>query len=83
MTKNKYSRVKKLEDEAGIQSDRRHVLPMCCYYMGSDVKTCSCKPYYTRKPFVILSDMNEFYRQANSGKCQPIPDDAEFIEEAV
>jgi len=80
VTKNKYSRVKKLEEKTSI-GERCRVMPLCCFYIGDEAKTCNCKPYFTRTPRVIGMGMDTFYKMAKLGNCEPIPSDAEFIEE--
>ena len=74
------NRVLKLEDKANIKGERRRVIPFCCFYAGSDAKACDCKPYWTREPLVVKAGMSALYALAESGKCEPIPDDAEFID---
>ena len=75
MTKNKHSRVQRLEDKANIKGERRLVIPLCCFYGKEDSK-CDCVPYYTREPQVIGKSMNEFYKEVNE-PCKPMPEDAE------
>ena len=61
MTKNKYSRVKKLEEKTSI-GERYRVMPFCCFYIGDKAKTCDCKPYFTHTPRVIGIGMDTFYK---------------------
>ena len=73
MTKNKHSRLAKLEAQTSI--GKWHlVLPHCTFYMNSEEKTCTCYPYYTQEPYEILKGMKEFYDEVNS-PCKPLPAD--------
>ncbi len=77
MTKNKHSRVAKLEDQANIKGERHKVIPHCCFYGPKD-RECDCVPYYTHEPRVIKSGIDGFYKEIEAG-CQIPPEDAELI----
>ena len=76
MTKNKHSRIAKLEAKANIIGERHKVIPHCSFYHTKE-RDCECVPYFTRTPRVILSGLGEFYKQVD--KCQIPPADAELI----
>ena len=77
MAKNQPARIKRLEEKTNT-GERRRVIPFCCFYTGSDAKTCDCVPYWTREPMVVKKGMTAFYEEVNS-LCKPPPPDAELI----
>ena len=73
MTKNKHSRVAKLEAQISV-GKWRQVIPMCCFYDSED-KKCDCYPHYTQEPFVVMGGLKEFYEMVEK-PCPPMPKDA-------
>jgi hypothetical protein len=70
-------RIEKLEAMTDM-SGKHLVIPPHSYYHGT-IKNCTCRPYFTNIPFVIIPSLSDYYAQGD--KYIPAPSDAEFIDD--